>query len=194
MSLEESRRFQAARCRCSALFQTSARSTSSARKQSDRGRGPTSSESASGGSTMPTGASTTQSFTRLVDFLNQLQPVDRLSCEPIPGIATDTLPTCARTCAAKMIIFYEYLLNWMAYAVQRRGKPGEVAVVPRGKEGCRQRETAKQFGRYRGPFRQVVQAKHLTGHFNAHLQQCLASFADEVFFRAIVRTRARSRL
>jgi Mesyanzhinovviridae DNA primase len=77
----------------------------------------------------------------------------------------------------------EYLLNWMARGVQHPGVAGEVAVVLRGKEGTGKGVLAKCYGRLFGShFRHVVQAKHLTGHFNAHLQQCSFLFADEAFF------------
>ena len=78
---------------------------------------------------------------------------------------------------------YEYLVNWMAYAVQHPERPGEVAVVMRGNEGTGKGITAKQFGRLLGShFRHITQAGHLTGHFNAHLQHCSVLFADEAFF------------
>jgi hypothetical protein len=77
----------------------------------------------------------------------------------------------------------EYLLNWMAYAAQYPDRAGEVAVVLRGKEGVGKGVFAKQFGRLFGShFRHVVQAKHLTGNFNSHLQQCSVLYADESFF------------
>lgn len=77
----------------------------------------------------------------------------------------------------------EYLLSWMAYAVQHPDRQGEVAVVLRGKEGTGKGVAAKQFGRlFRAHFRHIIHAKHLTGHFNAHLQQCSVLFADEAFF------------
>jgi hypothetical protein len=77
----------------------------------------------------------------------------------------------------------QYLLNWMAYAVQHPGRQGEVAVVMRGKEGVGKGVAAKGFGLLFGShFRHVVHAQHLTGHFNAHLQQCSVLYADESFF------------
>jgi Mesyanzhinovviridae DNA primase len=77
----------------------------------------------------------------------------------------------------------EYLLNWMAYAVQFPERQGEVAVVMRGKEGVGKGVLAKEFGRLFGShFRHIVHGNHLTGHFNAHLQQCSVLFADEAFF------------
>ena len=79
--------------------------------------------------------------------------------------------------------YSEYFLNWMAYAVQHPHRQGEVAVVLRGKEGTGKGVVAKQFGRLLGShFRHIVHAKHLTGHFNAHLQHCSVLFADEAFF------------
>ena len=76
-----------------------------------------------------------------------------------------------------------YLLNWMAYAVQHPGRQGETAVVMRGAEGVGKGVLAKEFGRLFGShYRHISQAGHLTGHFNAHLQQCSVLFADEAFF------------
>jgi Family of unknown function (DUF5906) len=78
---------------------------------------------------------------------------------------------------------YEYLISWMARAVQYPGQAGEVAVVMRGKEGTGKGVAAKEYGRLFGPhFRHVVHAGHLVGHFNSHLQHCSALFADEAFY------------
>jgi hypothetical protein len=80
-------------------------------------------------------------------------------------------------------VYYEYLLNWQAFAVQHPGWPGEVAIVMRGKEGTGKGIAAKQYGRLFGAhFRHIVHARHLTGHFNSHLQQCSVLFGDEAFF------------
>jgi Family of unknown function (DUF5906) len=105
------------------------------------------------------------------------------ACDSIPGGCDRYLTHLRENVCARDDHLYEYLLNWMAYAVQHPGRPGEVAVVLRGKEGVGKGEAAKQFGRMFGAhFRHVVHAKHLTGHFNAHLQQCSVLFADEAFF------------
>ena len=78
---------------------------------------------------------------------------------------------------------YQYLLDWMACAVQFPGRPGEVAVVMRGAEGVGKGVAVKHFGELFGAhYLHVSQAGHLTGHFNAHLQQCSVLFADEAFF------------
>ena len=77
----------------------------------------------------------------------------------------------------------EYLLGWMAYAAQHPERQGEVAVVLRGREGVGKGVFAKEFGRLFGShFKHIVNAKHLVGHFNAHLQHCSVLFADEAFF------------
>jgi hypothetical protein len=78
---------------------------------------------------------------------------------------------------------FNYLMDKMAYAVQHPDRPGEVAVVLRGKEGTGKGVAIKKVGALLGNhFRHVTQAKHLVGHFNAHLQNCSFLFADEAFF------------
>jgi hypothetical protein len=77
----------------------------------------------------------------------------------------------------------QYLIKWMARAVQQPGSAGEVAVVMRGKEGTGKGVFAREFGVLFGShFRHVVHAKHLVGHFNQHLQHCSMLYADEAFF------------
>ena len=77
----------------------------------------------------------------------------------------------------------EYLLSWMAHGVQKPGEASGVAVVLRGNEGVGKGTMAQYYGGLFGShFRQVVHAKHLTGHFNAHLQQISCLFGDEAFF------------
>ncbi len=78
---------------------------------------------------------------------------------------------------------FEYLLDWMAYSVQSPGLQCEVALVLRGTEGVGKGVLAKYFGVLFGPhYLHIWQPGHLTGHFNAHLQQCALLFADEAFF------------
>jgi hypothetical protein len=80
-------------------------------------------------------------------------------------------------------IYYEYLLGWMARAVQQPDSPGETAVVLRGKSGTGKSFFAKHFGKLWGRhFLQVSDAKHLVGAFNAHLRDCVVLFGDEAFF------------
>jgi hypothetical protein len=104
-------------------------------------------------------------------------------CEPRAGDCQLYLDHLRDNICSTDATHYNYLLNWMAYAVQRPEKQGEVAVVMRGKEGVGKGIFARQFGQLFGAhFLHVTQAKHLTGHFNAHLQQCSVLFVDEAFF------------
>jgi hypothetical protein len=76
-----------------------------------------------------------------------------------------------------------YILNWMAHGVQFPGTQAGTAIILRGKEGTGKGVFVTAFGRCFGAhFRHVSHARHLTGNFNAHLQQCTLLFADEAFF------------
>ena len=78
---------------------------------------------------------------------------------------------------------YEYLLNWMARAVQFPDRPGEVAVVLRGRMGTGKSMFVRTFGHLWGRhFLQVSNSKHLVGAFNAHLRDCVILFGDEAFY------------
>lgn len=78
---------------------------------------------------------------------------------------------------------YRYLLNWMAHAVQHPGSPAEVAVVLRGGRGAGKGVFARSFGALFGPhFLHITQARHLTGNFNRHLEDCVVLFVDEGFW------------
>lgn len=78
---------------------------------------------------------------------------------------------------------YNYLVGWMAYAVQHPERQGEVAIALRGLKGVGKTVMAEEFGKLFGNhFKTVVNPDHLTGKFNAHLQNCSVLFADECFF------------
>lgn len=78
---------------------------------------------------------------------------------------------------------YDYLLNWMARAVQKPDCPGETAVVMRGKRGTGKSFFVKTFGDLWGRhYLAVSDPKHLVGSFNAHLRDCVVLFGDEAFF------------
>jgi hypothetical protein len=78
---------------------------------------------------------------------------------------------------------FDYLLRWMARAVQRPDCPGEVAVVLRGRRGTGKSFFAKTFGSLFGRhYLAVSDSKHLVGHFNEHLRDCVVLFADEAFY------------
>lgn len=75
---------------------------------------------------------------------------------------------------------YGYLLNWMAMAVQQPWNPGYTAIVLKGGQGSGKGTFAKTFAKLFGRHgKQITDPKHLTGHFNNHLRDCVVMFADE---------------
>lgn len=79
--------------------------------------------------------------------------------------------------------YYNYLLDWMALAVQKPAQPGHVAVVLRGRMGTGKGVFIRGFGRLFGRhFMHVSNPQHLVGNFNAHLRDCVVLFADEAFY------------
>ncbi len=78
---------------------------------------------------------------------------------------------------------YEYLLNWMARAVQHPELPGYVAIVMRGGRGVGKSFFAHTFGNLFGRhYMQISNSGHLVGNFNSHLRDLVVLFADEAFF------------
>ena len=77
----------------------------------------------------------------------------------------------------------DYLLNWMARAVQEPWTSGETAVVMKGGRGTGKTFLADQFSSLFGRHgMKITDAKHLVGNFNAHLQDLCVLFADEAFW------------
>jgi hypothetical protein len=78
---------------------------------------------------------------------------------------------------------YDYLVRWMATAVQRPGDPGHVAVVLRGRQGTGKNKFADTFGALFGRhYLMVRDSNHLFGTFNAHMRDCCVLFANEAFW------------
>lgn len=78
---------------------------------------------------------------------------------------------------------YDYLINWMADAVQFPNRPGGVALVLRGPPGVGKSFLAKHMGRLFGRhYISVTNSKHLVGNFNAHLADKVLIFADEALW------------
>lgn len=106
------------------------------------------------------------------------------ACEAIPGQGHELFLNHLRdnVCSGSEE-YYQYLINWMARAVQNPGEPGQVAVILRGGRGAGKGTTAQAFGSLWGRhFLHISSAKHLVGQFNAHLRDCVFLFADEAFF------------
>ena len=80
-------------------------------------------------------------------------------------------------------VYYDYLLKWMARAVQHPERPGLVAVVMRGGRGVGKSFFAHTFGKLFGRhYMQISNSGHLVGNFNSHLRDLVVLFADEAFF------------
>ena len=78
---------------------------------------------------------------------------------------------------------YNYLMRWMARAIQKPEVPGETAIVLKGKKGTGKgtlgNALCKLFG---GHALHFTKSDQLVGRFNAHLRTAILIFADEAFF------------
>jgi len=78
---------------------------------------------------------------------------------------------------------YIYVISWLARGIQFPDRPGEVALVLKGKRGVGKgvfaNEYLKLFGRHG---MQIVNSSHLVGNFNSHLRDVVCVFADEAFY------------
>ncbi len=75
----------------------------------------------------------------------------------------------------------EWLLNWMARAVQQPGKQAESAVALKGPRGVGKSKFADTLGRLiHNHYHHVSSVGQLTGRFNSALHRCVILFADEV--------------
>ncbi len=78
---------------------------------------------------------------------------------------------------------YQYILTWMADAVQNlQHRPG-VALVFQGKQGTGKGALCSSFGKLFGShFLHLSQSSHLTGKFNSHMEAKLVIYSDEAFW------------
>ena len=77
----------------------------------------------------------------------------------------------------------QYLLNWLAFAVQYPWKAAEVAMVFRGGKGTGKSTLGRTFFKLFNPHGlHITSSTLLTGRFNQHLRDMVALFADEAFF------------
>jgi hypothetical protein len=75
---------------------------------------------------------------------------------------------------------YQYVVRWMAHAVQRPWELPGTALVLRGGEGTGKGVFASNFGKLFGHhYVQVSSADHATGRFNAHMKHAMVLFMDE---------------
>jgi hypothetical protein len=77
---------------------------------------------------------------------------------------------------------YQYIMNWLAWAVQHPGEQAEVALVFIGERGSGRSTLGRALSRIFGQHAlHLSSPEHLTGRFNAHLRQCCFLFADEAY-------------
>jgi hypothetical protein len=78
---------------------------------------------------------------------------------------------------------FNYLMRWMAYAVQRPSEPIGVAVAFRGAQGAGKGVVARTFGSLFGRhFAHIANGDQLVGRFNASLATSCAVFLDEALW------------
>jgi len=78
--------------------------------------------------------------------------------------------------------WHNYLIGWMANAVQNPHEPGQVAVVLRGDQGTGKGTFANHFGALFGThYKSTSNSDHIMGQFNIMLQDAVVVFADEAF-------------
>lgn len=105
------------------------------------------------------------------------------ACEAIPGNCGKYLSHLRENVCSGNTEHYNYLVQWMARAVQKPDSPGEVAIILRGRQGTGKGFFVKALGSLFGRhFLQVGDPKHLVGSFNAHLRDCVLLFGDEAFY------------
>lgn len=78
---------------------------------------------------------------------------------------------------------FDYLMKWAARMIQRPADQGCVAIVLRSSEGTGKGIFAHTLRRIAGRHgMHLVNAKHLLGNFNSHLEDKIFVFADECFY------------
>lgn len=77
----------------------------------------------------------------------------------------------------------EWVMNWMAYMVQKPSRAAEVAVCFRGHKGTGKGTLLRALTAMCGAHGMHISSpEHLVGRFNSHLQNCIFLFADEAFW------------
>jgi hypothetical protein len=78
---------------------------------------------------------------------------------------------------------FDYLIKWMAYAVQRPSEPIGVAVALRGAQGAGKGVVARTLGSVFGKhFAHIANGELLTGRFNASVATSCVVFLDEALW------------
>lgn len=97
-----------------------------------------------------------------------------LSVEPVAGKCDLYLRHVKEIICAGDQTVYDYVLGWMAHAIQKPTELPGVALVLRGYQGTGKGTFAQHFGKIFGDhFQHLVHMDHLLGKFNAHLSLSL---------------------
>lgn len=105
------------------------------------------------------------------------------SVTPAPGDWSLLKQHIYETVCGKNRTYFDYLLGWMAYAVQHPHKVPEVAVVLLGGRGTGKGILVNAHGSLmREHYVSVSNPEHVSGKFNAHLKDTVILFLDEAFW------------
>lgn len=104
-------------------------------------------------------------------------------CAAVPGDCSLYLKHVRENICGGEAKIADYVLDWMASAVQRPGQQGHTAIVVRGTRGAGKGVFAQWFGGLFGRhFMQITNPQQLVGQFNHHLRDTVVLYADEAFF------------
>lgn len=105
------------------------------------------------------------------------------SCEPKKGSWELMQQHLLNNVCSGNLDYFDYLINWMATAVQHPDNRAGVAVVLRGGKGVGKSIVADHIRKLFGKHGTAISSgKHLVGAFNEHLRDKIFLFADEAFW------------
>ena len=106
-----------------------------------------------------------------------------LDCEPREGDCSLYLGHLREVVCGGRADLFEYVIAWMAHAVQKPGELPGTAIALRGGQGTGKGMAVSWFGRLFGRhYVTVTNPRHLAGNFNGHTKNTLVLFADEGFW------------
>lgn len=120
----------------------------------------------------------------VVDVPGDLNLWRGFGLEPQPGDWSLMKRHILEVLASKNEDHFKYIVRWLAWAVQNPGDRAETVLVFKSEEeGSGKGTLGNTMHRIFGSHgRRVDRAEHLTGKFNAHLQDVSLLFADEAFW------------
>ena len=104
-----------------------------------------------------------------------------LAVEPVAGTCDLYLQHIKEIICAGDEKLYDYVIGWMAHAIQKPAELPGVALVLQGSPGTGKGNFAQYLGKIFGDhFQHLSNMDHLLGKFNHHLSSALVVFADEI--------------